>query len=360
MVMQTGDIDGSRSTRRTFMSRTAASVAAVSGAGGLLSACGSPAAEKGAATKAASSGTVQVVNILPPQLGYAAEYIADMDGFFKKEGLTVKVNTARGSAPAIQAILSGTALLSWVGWLESVIDIANQGAPIQSVAFTGRRSTLAIVSDKTKKPLAKPEDFVGNRIGIPSEGGTSETTLDLLLASNGIDPDKVPRQVTGFTPGTFELIKKGRIAGFVIGASQEQQFRESQPDSTFLNTADYVTDGLNYITSKNGLDSSGDQIKAYMRGLKGAMEQILEDKKSGYPDTLKKLRSKYDFNELKKDSVAKAYLDFNVGSWVIDGEDKLLTTDPEKWKATYDAAVKVKAAKAGVDVTKNVASGMVA
>jgi ABC-type nitrate/sulfonate/bicarbonate transport system substrate-binding protein len=359
MVMQSEDIGGGRSTRRAFMSRTATSLAAVGGAGGLLAACGSPAAEKGEATKAAGSGTVQVVNILPPQLGYAAEYIADMDGFFKKEGLTVKVNTARGSAPAIQAILSGTALLSWVGWLESVIDIANQRAPLQSVAFTGRRSTLAIVSDKSKKPLPKPQDLVGNRIGIPSEGGTSETTLDLLLASNGIDPKKVPRQVTGFTPGTFELIKKGRIAGFVIGASQEQQFRESQPDSTFLNTADYVTDGLNYVTSQKGLQSSRDQIKAYMRALKGAMLQILEDKKRGYPDTLKKLRSKYDFDELKKDSVAKAYLDFNVGSWVIDGQDKLLTTDPEKWKATYDAAVKVKAAKAGVDVTKNVATGIV-
>ena len=260
--------------------------------------------------------------------------------------------------PAIQAILSGTALLSWVGWLESVIDIANQSAPLQSVAFTGRRSTLAIVSDKTKEPLHQPQDFVGNRIGIPSEGGTSETTLDLMLASNGIDVEKVPRQVTGFTPGTFELIKKGRIAGFVIGASQEQQFRESQPDSMFLNTADYVTDGLNYVTSQQGLQSSRDQIKAYLRGLKGAMEQILEDKKQGYPDTLKKLRSKYDFNELKKDSVAKAYLDFNVGSWVVDGEDKLLKTDPEKWKATYDAAVKVKAAKGGVDVTQNVSSAM--
>ena len=190
MVMQTGDIGGRRSTRRAFMTRSAGTLAAVGGASGLLAACGSPAAQKGAATKAASSGTVQVVNILPPQLGYAAEYIADMDGFFKKEGLTVKANTARGSAPAIQAILSGTALLSWVGWLESVIDIANKSAPLQSVAFTGRRSTLAIVSDKTKKPLAKPQDLVGNRIGIPSEGGTSETTLDLLLASNGIDTEQ--------------------------------------------------------------------------------------------------------------------------------------------------------------------------
>jgi NitT/TauT family transport system substrate-binding protein len=356
-MVEVGDM---RSTRRGFIGKSAGTLAALSGAGGVLAACGSPAAQKGAATQAASSGTVQVVNILPPQLGYAAEYIADMDGFFKKEGLKVKVATARGSAPAIQAILSGTALLSWVGWLESVIDIANKSAPIQSVAFTGRRSTLAIVSDKAKKPLAKPQNLVGNRIGIPSAGGTSETTLDLMLASNNIPANKVPRQVTGFTPGTFELIKKGRIAGFVIGASQEEQFREAQPDSMFLNTADYVTDGLTYITSAKGLQSSKDQIKAYMRALKGSMEQILEDRKAGFPNTIKKLRTKYDFEELKKDSVAKAYLEFNVGSWVVDGQDKLLQTDPEKWKATYDAAVKVKAAKGGVDVTKNVASGIVA
>jgi NitT/TauT family transport system substrate-binding protein len=352
------DVGSARSTRRAFIGRSAGTLAALSGAGGVLAACGSPAAQKGAATNAASSGKVQVVNILPPQLGYAAEYIADMDGYFKKEGLSVSAATARGSAPAIQAVLSGTALLSWVGWLESVIDIANKSAPIQSVAFTGRRSTLAIVSDKDKKPLGKPQNLVGNRIGIPSAGGTSETTLDLLLASNNIAKDKVPRQVTGFTPGTFELIKKGRIAGFVIGASQEEQFREAQPDSMFLNTADYVTDGLTYITSKQGLNSSRDTIKAYMRALKGAMEQILEDKPKGYPDTIKKLRTKYDFDELKKDSVAKAYLDFNVGSWVVDGQDKLLKVDPEKWKATYDAAVKVKAAKGGVDVTQNVVSGI--
>jgi NitT/TauT family transport system substrate-binding protein len=355
------EVTDALSTRRAFMARGAGALAAVSGAGGLLAACGSsPATQKAATSSSAASGssTVQVVNILPPQLGYAAEYIADMDGFFKKEGLDVKVNTARGSAPAIQAILSGTAMLSWVGWLESVIDIANRGAPITSVAFTGRRSTLAIVSDKSK-PLSKPQDFVGKRIGIPSEGGTSETTLDLMLAANNVPLNKVPRQVTGFTPGTFELIKKGRIAGFVIGASQEEQFREAQPSSTFLNTADYVTDGLNYITSQKSLQANKAQIQAYLRALKGAMEQILADKDKGYPDTLKKLRSKYDFDELKKDSVAKAYLDFNVGSWVVDGQDKLLKTDPEKWKATYDAAVKVKAAKGGVDVTKNVAAGLV-
>ena len=362
-------VDGSLAaptTRRGFVGRSAGAFAAVAGGGALLAACGGDdddSAAGGGSTAESTTGgggggggAVQVVNILPPQLGYAAEYIADMDGFFKKEGVSVKVATARGSAPAIQAILSGTALLSWVGWLESVIAIANRGAPIQAIAFTGRRSPLAVVFDKSK-PLSSPQDMIGKRIGIPSEGGTSETTLDLLIAKAGIDPKKVQRQVTGFTPGTFELVKRGRIAGFIIGASQEEQFRKAQPDAGFLETAKFVQDGLTYITSQKGLDSNRDTIKAYLRALKGAMEQILDDGPE-FNDTLKKLRSKYDFAELKDDDVAKYYLKFISDGWVVDGRDSLLKVDKDKWKATYDAAVQVKAAKPGVDVTKNVIEGM--
>ena len=348
------------STRRAFMGRAAGGLAAVSGASALLAACGSDNNSSGSTSGGGSkkgSSTVQVINILPPQLGYTAEYIADMDGYFKKEGLNVKANTARGSAPAIQAVLSGTALLSWVGWLESVIDIANEHAPIQAIAFTGRRSTLAIVSDKSK-PMTTPQALIGNRIGIPSEGGTSETTLDLMLASNNIPTNKVPRQVTGFTPGTFELIKKGRVAGFVIGASQEEQFRQAQPSSVFLQTNKYVTDGLTYITSKKGLTENKETIQAYLRALKGAMNQVLDDKPNNYANTIKKLRSKYDFDELKDDKVAQFYIGYISDGWVVGGRDKLLTVDKAEWQKTYDAAVKVKAAKPGVDVTQNVVEGL--
>jgi len=376
MARETESFDGegteqllSPTTRRSFVGRSAGAFAAVAGGGALLAACGddddeSSSGSGGASTAEESAGgggdgggEVQVINILPPQLGYSAEYIAEMDGYFEKEGLTVKMNTARGSAPAIQAILSGTALLSWVGWLESVIAIANRGAPIQAVSFTGRRSTLKLVSDE-KNPIRTPQDCVGERIGIPSEGGTSETTLDLMLAAEGINLRDVPRQVTGFTPGTYELIKRGRIAGFIIGGSQEQQFREAQPGSVFLETADYVTDGLAYITSPDGLKNNRPQIEAYMRAIKGAMEQIVDDGPE-FTDTIKKLRSKYDFAELKSDTVAKYYLKYNSDNWMLDGREQLLKVDKEKWKKTYDDAVKVKAAKGGVDVTQNVVEGVI-
>ncbi len=247
-------VGGPFSTRRAFIGRAAGAFAALSGGGVLLAGCGNSPATSGGGSSAGSSSSgagaksATIVNILPPQLGYVAEYIAGIDGFYKKNGVSVKVETARGSAPAIQAVLSGTALMCRCGRLESLIAIADRGAPIHAVAFTTRRSPLAIVSDK-KAPLTKPADLKGKRIGIPSEGGTSETTLDLLIASSGLSTHDVPRQVTGFTPGTFQLVKKGRLAGFIIGATQMQQFRQAVPDATFMPTYNFVDDGENYIAS---------------------------------------------------------------------------------------------------------------
>ena len=89
------------------------------------------------------------------------------------------------------------------------------------------------------------------------------------------------------------------------------------------------------------------------------MQQIVADKESGYADTLKKMRAKYDFPELKNDAVARSWIDFLVTSWTKDGQDQILKTNPQEWKATYDAAVKIKAAKGGVDVEKNLSPPLV-
>jgi len=335
-------------TRRAFIGRAAGTFAALSGGSVLIAACGGSDSSSGSSAGSSNSGagskSATIVNILPPQLGYVAEYIADIDGMYKKNGVSVKVETARGSAPAIQGVLSGTALMCRCGRLESLIAIADRGAPIHAVAFTTRRSPLAIVSDK-KAPLNTPADLKGKKIGIPSEGGTSETTLDLLVASSGMSPNQVPRQVTGFTPGTFELVKKGRLAGFIIGATQMQQFRQAVPEATFMPTYKFVDDGENYIASAKGLAEHKDAIEPYLASVKGAMQQVIADKESGYANTLKKLRSKYDFDELKNDAVARAWIDFLVTSWTKDGEDQLLKTNPQEWQKTYDDAVKIKAAK---------------
>ena len=169
----------------------------------------------------------------------------------------------------------------------------------------------------------------------------------------------MPRQVTGFTPGTFQLVKKGRLAGFIIGATQMQQFRQAVPDATFMPTYNFVDDGENYIASAaRPVRQQGRDRRLPRRGA-GRDAAGVDDKESGYADTIKKLRAKYDFAELKNEAVAKSWIDFLVTSWTKDGDGQLLKTNPQEWQATYDAAVKIKAAKGGVDVMKNLSPPLV-
>lgn len=349
-------VEPSMLTRRRFIGNAAATMAAMGGAGVLLSACGAePKGATGASTSG-SGGRLTVVNILPPQLGYAAEMIADLDGHFEREGVSVQVETARGSAPAIQSVLSDQALLSRVGMIETVGHVTNEGAPLVNVGVMTRVSPLAIVSSRDA-PLNTPQDLAGKRIGIPSEGGTSETTLDILLSVGGVDKEEVPRQVTGFSPGTFELIRAGRIDGFVIGATQEAQMRAAVPEAAFLPTAKYVEDGECYVTSREQLDANKETIAAYLRGTRAAAKQIIADK--GFDKTLKTLRAKYDFDELKDDAVAKPWLQFLVDAWTKDGEAEILKTDAQQWNDIYDESVEVGAAKSGADPAESVTASLV-
>ena len=88
-------------------------------------------------------------------------------------------------------------------------------APILNIGTVIKESTIRLVSS-AQAPLREPKDCVGKVIGIPSEGGESETTLDLLLASSGIEPESVQRQVVGVGPGVFNLVEQGRISGFIV------------------------------------------------------------------------------------------------------------------------------------------------
>ena len=196
-----------------------------------------------------------VVNILPPQLGYVAEYIADIDGFFEKEGLAVKVeHRARlrarhpGGAQRHGAAVAG-------GALESLIAIANRGAPI--TPWRSRRPARRSRSCPTRRSRSTtPQDLVGKRIGIPSEGGTSETTLDL---HDRLQRPRPREDVHVRSRASRRARSSSSRRGASPASSSARPSRSSSarrsPTPTFLVTADYVKDGLNYITSEKGLSS---------------------------------------------------------------------------------------------------------
>jgi NitT/TauT family transport system substrate-binding protein len=186
-------------------------------------------------------------------------------------------------------------------------------------------------------------------MGIPSEGGTSEWTLDLVLASGGVSQDEVERQVVGFSPGTFDLVEKDRIDGYVIGSVEIVRFPKEVPEAVVVDPSEFIEEGQCYVTSQRQLEENRDQLQAYMNATRAATEDVLADRDNGFKKIIELVRKEHDFPELEEDEVARGVLEQQVEAWFYAGEENLLKTVPEDWQKVYDQVVDVELAEGGKD-----------
>lgn len=326
-------------SRRSFLG----AAAGVAACGSLLGACSSS-----DAPGVAQNGKLQLtfLTILPPQtLTFAPELLADAAGYFAARGLDVSFELTRGSAQAVQLVLAGRAPLTRISQIEGMRAAANRGAPLINVGMVFKASTIRYVSHKDN-PLLQPEDFVGETIGIPSEGGSSEIELDLFLAASGVDRERVRRQVVGLTPGVFNLVEQGRIAGYAVSIDTAKILEQQQENAVVLNPGDFMQSGGQfYMASQAGLAQNREAIERFMGGVHDALEFMLAD--DDFEQTLEILRSKYSFDGLNDTVIAKESLREYTNVWTAAGRENLLLTEPQRWTAGYEELVAADLAEPG-------------
>jgi NitT/TauT family transport system substrate-binding protein len=352
MGMNSWTGDGSNGTepmsRRSFLGNAAwggvAGTLAVGGATGfLLAGCGGGQTATGDST---SVDDVTFLTIIPLNLGFISELLGDINGHFKRQGLNVKIQSTRGSAQALQSILQGSALTTRAGAIETVLHNAKAGAPLVNIGMQWRKSPLGFVSSP-KHPLRQPTDLRGKKIGVPSKGGTSEITFDLMLASANVPLDSVQRQVTGFSVGTYDLVEKGRVDGYVIGSVETVLFPLQKPDAVVIDPSKWVEEGQCYLTSQRQLAEKRGQLQAYMNVVKATMDDVLNDKNKKYMTIIEAVRKKYEFEELKDDKVAQGVIQGQVNAWSYGGAQPDLKTIPASWRKVYDQLVHAKLVEGG-------------
>jgi NitT/TauT family transport system substrate-binding protein len=335
-------------SRRSFLGTAAGGVAgtlAVSGASGfLLAGCGGKDDAKAGGSN--SLDNVTFLTIIPLNLGFISEVLGDVNGRFKQQGLNVKIQSTRGSAQALQSILQGSALTTRAGAIETVLHNAQAGSPLVNIGMQWRKSPLGFVSSPDH-PIRQPSDLRGKKIGIPSKGGTSEITFNLMMANAGIPLDSVQRQVTGFSVGTYDLVQKGRVDGYVIGSVETVLFPLQKPDAVVIDPSKWVEEGQCYLTSRRQLDEKRDQLQAYMNVVKATMNDVMNDKANKYMTVIRAVRKKYDFEELKDDKVAQGVLQGQVDAWSYNGAQPDLETVSASWQKVYDELVHAKLIEAG-------------
>jgi NitT/TauT family transport system substrate-binding protein len=291
---------------------------------------------------------VTFLNVLPIEsLTFTPEIVAQAGGYFEREGLDVQFQVTRGSAQAIQTVIAGGALVTRVSDTEMMVAAGGRNAPVSAFGQPSQQSTLRIVS-AADDPIRAPADMRGRTIGIPSEGGTSETLVDTLAASAGLAEADVKKQVVGLAPGVYELVQQGRIDAYVVALDTSVTVQRQQPDAVVLDPSQVIAGGTQvYMTSKAALadPAQRDVLQRFLRAVKAAQESVIADQP--LDNTLKTLGDAYDIPILREPDVAKETLRHYITSWQASGE--LLRIAPEQWTRVYDEAVTEELVPGGLD-----------
>jgi putative hydroxymethylpyrimidine transport system substrate-binding protein len=170
------------------MRRVAALLAAALLGAGLV-ACGGGGAEPGA-----PQGATLVLDFQPNAV-HSGIYAAQANGYFRDEGLDLKVQEPSSTADSAKLLQAGRADFA-------VMDINDfgiareRGPDLVAIAAIVQRPLASVIA-RDRNEIRTPADLAGKTIGVtgvPSD----DAVLDTVLRSGGVDPRDVHRVTIGF------------------------------------------------------------------------------------------------------------------------------------------------------------------
>ena len=138
---------------------------------------------------------------------YEVQFVAQEKGFFKDEGLDVKIEVYDGSEKIFHDLRAGTHQIA-IASIESVIAEAYKGGTLRIVAGIAKRPPHFIIAQPEIKTLA---DLKGKTIGVVSmHEGTTFFVADIAKAG-GFALGDVKVEAVGGSPTRARLLKERKI-----------------------------------------------------------------------------------------------------------------------------------------------------
>ncbi|MGQ0509477.1 MAG: ABC transporter substrate-binding protein [Betaproteobacteria bacterium] len=138
--------------------------------------------------------------------------VAEQLGYFKDEGLEVKISDFAGGSAALRAVVGGSAdVVS--GAYEHTISMQGRKQYMKAFVLQGRLPQIALGISKAKAGSYKsPKDLKGMKIGVSAPGSSTHNLVKQMLAKAGLDPEKDVSIVgAGIGSGAIAAMKSGQL-----------------------------------------------------------------------------------------------------------------------------------------------------
>jgi NitT/TauT family transport system substrate-binding protein len=138
--------------------------------------------------------------------------IAERQGYFKDEGLNIKISDFAGGAVALRAVVGGSAdVVS--GAYEHTISLQAKKQYFQAFVAQGRLPQIAFGVASAKAASVKSfKDLKGMKVGVSAPGSSTHNLVKQLLTKGGLDPNKDVAVIgVGLGATAINALKSGQI-----------------------------------------------------------------------------------------------------------------------------------------------------
>lgn len=227
----------------------------------ILSACAGTISAKNTPTPPALSMTFMAGYKPQANLPFVGVYVAQEQGFFQDENLTVTIEHSAGQGQHLQLLAAGKVQVTTQDAAVLLKRRADPGLPLVSIALIGQRGQQAYAA-LTSSGLKTPMDWQGRLVGYK---GAQPPDLQAILVAAGVDPSRVSLVNVGFDP---RLLTEGKVDVYPVFKSNEPYLIQSWGyDITLWEAADFGVPnlGLAYVTSEEILNANPELLARFLR-----------------------------------------------------------------------------------------------
>ncbi len=138
--------------------------------------------------------------------------IAEQQGYFKEEGLNVKISDFAGGSVALRAVVGGSAdVVS--GAYEHTISLQAKKQYFQAFVAQGRLPQIAFGVATAKAGSVKSfKDLKGLKVGVSAPGSSTHNLVKQMLTLGGLDPNKDVSVIgVGLGATAISALKSGQV-----------------------------------------------------------------------------------------------------------------------------------------------------
>ena len=216
---------------------------------------------------------------------YAAFWAAKDRGYFKKEGLDVKLLYTRTTV-GLQALTSGNIDMLGAGCAE-FFEATRKGYENRVVANLLGTNIYVLAG---RADIKDAKDFVGKAVAINRMGDTGYMSVRFALRQLGVDPNSVTYLQVGSTPERFSALSRGSVQGAVLAGALRPLIAK--------NKFNVVVDlqKMKYPSCLSGVGVRKDWVKTHPKTIEALLRAVVRGNafiSAGPEKEVKKIFAKY-------------------------------------------------------------------